>query len=102
LWEFVIGHGVLELSELTMAGGSGLMLGYAVLQPGLLSRRNALAEAARKSVKLLLGSVPLLVIAGTIEGLISPSDVPIWLKFGIGIASGILLYGYLFLAGKQP
>ena len=100
LWEFVIGHGVLELSELTMAGGSGLMLGYAVVQPGLLSRRNALAEAARKSVKLLLGSVPLLVIAGTIEGLISPSDAPVWLKFGIGITSGILLYGYLFLAGR--
>jgi uncharacterized membrane protein SpoIIM required for sporulation len=100
LWEFVIGHGVLELSELTMAGGSGLMLGYAVVQPGLLSRRNALAEAARKSVKLLLGSVPLLIIAGTIEGLISPSDAPIWLKFGIGITSGILLYGYLFLAGR--
>jgi len=100
LWEFVIGHGVLELSELTMAGGSGLMLGYAVVQPGLLSRRNALAEAARKSVKLLLGSVPLLVIAGIIEGLISPSDATSWLKIGIGITSGILLYGYLILAGR--
>lgn len=100
LWEFVIGHGVLELSELTMAGGSGLMLGYAIVHPGLLSRRNALAEAARKSVTLLLGSVPLLIIAGTIEGLISPSDAPIWLKFGIGISSGILLYAYLFLAGR--
>ena len=100
LWEFVIGHGVLELSELTMAGGSGLMLGYALIHPGLLSRRNALAEAARKSVKLLLGSVPLLIVAGTIEGLVSPSDAPLWLKFGIGISSGILLYAYLFLAGR--
>jgi uncharacterized membrane protein SpoIIM required for sporulation len=100
LWEFVSGHGVLELSEITMAGGSGLMLGYAVVQPGLLSRRNALSEAARKAVTLMLGSLPLLVIAGIIEGLISPSDAPVWLKYGIGITSGIMLYGYLFLAGR--
>ncbi len=101
LWEFVIGHGVLELSEITMAGGSGLMLGYAILQPGLLSRRNALIVAAQKSVRLLLGSVPLLVVAGLIEGLISPTNAPAELKYAIGITSGILLYGYLFLAGRK-
>ncbi len=101
LWEFVIGHGVLELSELTMAGGSGLMLGYAMLQPGLLSRKNALIVAAQKSVRLLLGSVPLLVVAGTIEGLISPSDAPAWIKYAVGIASGVLLYSYLLLAGRK-
>ena len=101
LWEFVVGHGVLELSEITMAGGSGLMLGYAVLHPGLLSRKNALIRAAQKSVQLLLGSVPLLIVAGLIEGLVSPSDAPAELKYGIGIATGVLLYGYLFLAGRQ-
>lgn len=101
LWEFVIGHGVLELSEITMAGGSGLMLGYAFLQPGLLSRRNALIVAAQKSVRLLLGSVPLLVVAGLVEGLISPSDAPAFVKYAIGSGSGVLLYGYLFLAGRR-
>jgi uncharacterized membrane protein SpoIIM required for sporulation len=101
LWEFVVGHGVLELSEITMAGGSGLMLGYAVLQPGLLSRRNALVVAAQKAVKLLLGSLPLLVVAGAIEGLISPTDAPAELKYAIGISSGVLLYGYLLLAGRR-
>jgi uncharacterized membrane protein SpoIIM required for sporulation len=101
LWEFVVGHGVLELSEITMAGGSGLMLGYVMLQPGLLSRRNALVVAARKAVVLMLGSIPLLIIAGTIEGLISPSNAPAELKYAIGISSGVLLYGYLFLAGRS-
>ncbi len=102
LWEFVIGHGVLELSEIVMAGGSGLMLGYAILQPGLLSRKNSLVVAAQKSVRLLLGSVPLLVIAGVIEGFVSPSELPAWLKYVVGIASGVLLYGYVFLAGRNP
>ncbi|CAG0959264.1 hypothetical protein ANRL3_00765 [Anaerolineae bacterium] len=100
LWEFIVGHGVIELSVVTFAGGSGLMLGYAILQPGLLSRKDALIVAAQKSVRLLLGTAPLLVIAGLIEGLISPSDAPAFLKYGIGIASGILLYAYLFFAGR--
>lgn len=101
LWEFVIGHGVLELSEIVMAGGAGLMLGYAILRPGLLARRDALALAAQKSIRLLLGTAPLLVVAGIIEGLISPSNaVPAPIKYGIGITTGILLYGYLLLAGR--
>jgi len=100
MWEFIIGHGVLELSELTMAGASGLMLGYAVLRPGLLSRRNSLAQAAQRSVRLLLGSVPLLIAAGLIEGLLSPGDAPAEIKYVVGIGSGILLYGYLLFAGR--
>jgi len=102
LAEFVIGHGVLELSEIVMAGAAGLMLGYAILHPGLLSRKDALIVAAQKSIRLLLGSAPLLVVAGIIEGMISPSDlVPAFVKYGIGISSGVLLYGYLFFVGRE-
>jgi len=100
LWEFIIGHGVLELSEITMAGGAGLALAYAVMRPGLLARRDALVVAAQKSIRLLLGSVPILIIAGLIEGFLSPSDAPTFVKYAVGIASGVLLYGYLFFAGK--
>lgn len=100
LLEFVVGHGVLELSEITMAGGSGLLLGYALLHPGLLTRKDALVVAAQKAVRLLLGSAPLLLAAGAIEGFISPSDTVAPVKFAIGITSGILLYGYLFLGGR--
>ena len=100
LWEFVIGHGVLELSEITFAGGCGLALGSSLLQPGLLSRRDALTTMARKAVQMLLGSLPLLLIAGTIEAFVSPSAAPAALKYAIGIGSGVLLYVYLLLGGR--
>lgn len=99
---FVIGHGVIELSVICMAGGSGLMLGWAIIHPGLQRRRDALTQAATKAVRLLLGAAPMLVVAGTIEGLISPSETVPWpVKWIIGITSGIVLYSYLLLAGRK-
>lgn len=100
---FMIGHGVIELSVIFMAGGSGLMIGWALIHPGLMRRRDALALAARKAVQLLSGAVPWLVLAGTIEGFISPAEnIPWFVKWGVGIFSGILMYLYLFLAGRNP
>jgi len=102
LGSFVIGHGVVELSVIGIAGGTGLMIGWSVLQPGLLSRRDSLTLAARKAVKVLMGCLPLLVVAGLIEGFISPAEgIPWQVKWGIGITSGVLLHGYLLMAGRK-
>jgi uncharacterized membrane protein SpoIIM required for sporulation len=101
LWTFVIGHGVVELSVIFIAGGAGLMLGWAVIQPGLLRRRDALAGAARKAVRLIIGCVPLLVLAGLIEGFVSPAEnIPWSFKWALGLGSGVVLYSYLLLAGR--
>jgi uncharacterized membrane protein SpoIIM required for sporulation len=103
LWGFVAAHGVVELSVIFIAGGAGLQLGWSILRPGLLTRRAALVVAARRAVQLLFGCVPLLVLAGLIEGFISPSDVlPLWFKLFVSFASGVLLYSYLLLAGRKP
>jgi uncharacterized membrane protein SpoIIM required for sporulation len=102
LLNFVIGHGVIELSVIMVAGGSGLMIGWAIIHPGLLPRRDALALAARKSVKLLAGCVPLLVIAGLIEGFISPNEAIPWpVKWMVGIGTGVVLYSYWAFAGRK-
>lgn len=102
LWTFVIGHGVVELSVIFIAGGAGLMLGWAIIHPGLLRRRDALSLAAQRAVRLLIGCVPLLVLAGSIEGFLSPAEnVPWWIKWGVGITSGLLLYSYLLFAGRE-
>lgn len=102
LLTFMIGHGVIELSVAMMAGGAGLMMGWAILHPGLMRRRDALTKAARKSVALLAGCIPLLVVAGTIEGFVSPSQVIPWpIHWAIGLITGVVLYGYLLLAGRE-
>jgi uncharacterized membrane protein SpoIIM required for sporulation len=101
LWGFVAAHGVIELSVIFIAGGAGLQLGWALLHPGLLTRRAALVLAARRAVLLLLGCVPLLVIAGVIEAFISPSTLPLAVKLLVALGSGLALYTYLLAGGLE-
>jgi len=99
---FVIGHGVIELSVIFMAGGAGLSLGWAMLRPGYLKRSTAIALAAQQAVRLVGGAVPLLVIAGLIEGFISPAEtIAVGFKWFVGVFTGVILYAYLFFGGRN-
>jgi len=102
LFDFVIAHGVLELSIVVAAGASGLRMGWALVQPGPYSRGDALRQAANSAVVLLIGLGPLLVASGLIEGNLSPSDAPFPLKLAVGLLTGVLFWGYLMLAGRRP
>ena len=94
LAEFVVAHGFVELSVIFLAGGCGFYIADGLLRPGLFSRVTALQQRARVAVQLILGSVPLLVAAGLIEGFISPSGLPWQLKLAVGLSTGIALHRY--------
>jgi uncharacterized membrane protein SpoIIM required for sporulation len=94
LWSFVAAHGALELPSIMLAGGAGLRLAAGVLFPGMLGRRDALALAGSESVQLVAGTIPLLVIAGTLEAFLSPTHAPVALKFAVGavLFTGLCLW----------
>lgn len=101
LLTFMIGHGVIELSCIFLAGGAGLLIGSAILLPGNLARVDALRARATDAVQLIAGCVPLLVLAGIIEGFVSPAPIGAAIKFTIAILTGLALYAYLWLAGRE-
>ena len=101
LTTFMIGHGVIELSCIFICGGAGMLIGYSILVPGDLSRVEAVKKNGLEAVRLVIGCVFLLVIAGTIEGFISPSSLPAFFKVGTGILTGIALFSYLLLVGRE-
>ena len=93
-------HGVVEISALVIAGAAGFRLGYALINPGDLLRRDALVIAAREACQLALGTLPMFIFAGLVEGIISPLTFgPFrneWVRLGFGALSGIALYSWLF------
>jgi uncharacterized membrane protein SpoIIM required for sporulation len=99
LWSFVAPHGALELPSIFIAGGAGLRLARGVLAPGTLPRRDAMADAGSQAIRLLLGVVPLLIVAGLVEGFVSPTAAPVALKLVLGGALFVLLGFYLTRGG---
>jgi uncharacterized membrane protein SpoIIM required for sporulation len=98
---FMVGHGVIELTCIFIAGGAGLLIGSAIIAPGDLSRFDALRIRGREAVLLVVGCIPLLVVAGTIEGFISPAPIAPAFKFATAAITGVALYSYLLLGGRD-
>jgi len=92
LLTFMVGHGVIELSCIFIAGGAGLLIGSALVMPGDLSRADALKSRGKDAVRLMMGVAVLLVVAGTIEGFISPAPIRPAIKFSIAALTGLALY----------
>jgi uncharacterized membrane protein SpoIIM required for sporulation len=98
---FMVGHGVIELTCIFIAGGAGLLIGSALVMPGDLTRADALKARGKQAIRLMMGVATFLVIAGIIEGFVSPTPIHPAIKFGLGAVTGISLYSYLLLAGRN-
>jgi uncharacterized membrane protein SpoIIM required for sporulation len=94
-WAFVFPHGALELPAIFFAAAAGFLLARAILFPGQYRRVDALKQYGQQATQLMFGIVPMLIIAGTIEGFFSPNPaVPSPVKYlvGIGLLAGLILY----------
>jgi uncharacterized membrane protein SpoIIM required for sporulation len=96
LWSFVAPHGALELPAILIAGGAGFRLGHSMLFPGVYRWKESVARGGIEATRLVSGVIPMLVIAGCLEGFFSPSHAPIWLKFTLGGVLFTLLLLWLF------
>ncbi|GAE29697.1 stage II sporulation protein M [Alkalihalobacillus hemicellulosilyticus] len=96
-WAYIVPHGIVELTAIFIAGGAGLLMGYRLFVPGHYSRAYQLKENAKRSVQLLLGTIPLFVIAGVIEGYITPAGVSLEVKYAIALITtiGLILYALI-------
>jgi uncharacterized membrane protein SpoIIM required for sporulation len=90
---FMVAHGALEIPSIMLAGAAGLRLGAGILFPGMLKRKDALALAGSEAVQLISGTIPMLIIAGTLEAFLSPTHAPTALKFAVG---AVLFTGLVF------
>jgi uncharacterized membrane protein SpoIIM required for sporulation len=100
LLAFVAPHGVLELTAICIAGGAGFLIAAGILIPGMRTRRRALAENGRRAITLLCGSSFLLVLAGSLEGLVSP--IPYW-PFGLKllVSATTVVFLVIYLSGGR-
>lgn len=103
-WAWILPHGIPELTEIVVAGGAGFVLARGLILPRLRSRKEALLAEAKKAARLVVGGMPILVLAGLIEGTISQMHEPRMsyvLKLVFAGVVGLGVWAYLLFAGRK-
>ncbi|MGI9077060.1 MAG: stage II sporulation protein M [Gemmatimonadaceae bacterium] len=98
---FVVAHGVLELSAICIAGGGGFLIASAMLLPGERTRWQAIVLQGQRAIRLITATTLFLLVAGSIEGLISPrDDWTVAPKIAVAVVSGVLMLLYVATGRK--
>jgi uncharacterized membrane protein SpoIIM required for sporulation len=94
-------HGILELTAVFVAAGTGLRLGWTVIDPGTRRRTDALAVEGRATITITLGLVVVLAVSGAIEAFVTPSGLPTWARVSIGVLAEACFLSYVWLLGRR-
>lgn len=97
----ILPHGLLELTAVFVAAGTGLRLGWTVIDPGPHTRRTALAQQGRAALGMAIGLALILFVSGVIEGFVTPSGLPTWARIAIGIAAELAFLAYVYILGGR-
>ena len=100
--DLVTGHGVLELTCIVVAGAAGLRLGWSIVDPGRRTRAASLAAEARRTIGIVIGTAPWLVVAGIVEGFRATlSEAGLGAVIGVGLGLGALYWGLVVVLGRR-
>lgn len=99
-WGLILPHGLLELTAVVIAGAAGLRLGWTLIDPGDRTRATALAEEGRRAVVVVMGLTLAFIIAGIIEGFVTPSPLPTAVRVGVGVIVELACVLYLVVQGR--
>jgi uncharacterized membrane protein SpoIIM required for sporulation len=97
---FILPHGMLELSAVVISGGAALAIGWALFVPGDRSRSDALRDEGRRLVTVVMGLMVMFLAAGSIEGFITGSGLPVALRVGVGVAGWLVFILYFVVRGR--
>jgi uncharacterized membrane protein SpoIIM required for sporulation len=100
LLTFTCGHSSFELSAIVISGAAGMVMGYALVDTGGLTRWASVRRRARDLATLVLGCAGLLLVAALIEGFWSPSGVPAPVKWGVALVNCVVVGLYFTRAGR--
>lgn len=98
---WLLPHAVPEIGAIILCGGSGLMLGHRMLNPGDLPRKVAMPRYAAEACIIALAGAPMLYIAGIIEGVFRESAASIGARYALFTFMALLLGAWLLLAGRK-
>jgi uncharacterized membrane protein SpoIIM required for sporulation len=91
-------HGTLEISAIVIAGGAGLRMGNSILFPGTYSRLESFKMGAKDGLKVVMGLIPIFIVAGFIESFVTRySGMPVLLKAMIIGTSLFFIIFYFFV-----
>jgi len=91
-------HGTLEISSIIIAGAAGIVLGKSLLFPGTYKRLPSLKRGARNGIKMMIGLVPVFIMAAFLEGFVTRySQMPVWLSLFILIVSATFIIWYFII-----
>ena len=97
----ILPHGFLELTAVFVASGLGLKIGWTVVDPGLRTRGQALAEEGRALMSGAIGLALVLFISGLIEAFVTPSPLPTWARIAIGVLAETVFLLWVFVIGRR-
>ena len=100
-WGLILPHGLLEITAIVVAGGAGMQMGWALINPGDRARSVALVNEAQRAASIVIGLILVFICAGLIEGFVTPSPLDTWARVSIGVAAFCAFWSYVLALGPS-